>query len=90
MNALVIPLPFVTPEEETLPGHTGYFITERSRFDDAEREESLQQQLEEAPTPDEQERILNAIESHNAEKEADARRAQEEADAKYDEENSRW
>jgi predicted RNA-binding protein YlxR (DUF448 family) len=90
LNAIV--LPFVTPEEEGLEatGRSGFIVTDRSRFADAEREEALQQQLEEAPTPDEQERILAALDAHHAEKEADEKRAQEEADAKYDEENSRW
>lgn len=91
MNALakVIPLPFVTPEEEQLPGHCGYSISERSRFDDAAREEALQQQLTEA-MPEEVKAIQDALDAHHAEVEADARRAQEEADEKYDEENSRW
>lgn len=87
MNALI--LPFATPEETELPGRPGFFITTRSRFADAEREESLQKQLEEA-MPADVEAALNELDAFHAEVEADERRAQEEADAKYDEENSRW
>jgi hypothetical protein len=96
MNAPLPPtwLPFALPDESDvpaeLPSRRGYFVTTRSRIDDMERQASLEAELDSAPTPDEQERILAALDALRAEQEADERRAQEEADAKYDEENARW
>lgn len=89
MNAIV--LPFVTPEEEGLDAvsRSPYLLSIRSRFHDAEREESLLRQIDEA-MPHEVEALLSELDAHRAEVEADEKRAQEEADAKYDEENSRW
>lgn len=91
MNTLVIPLPFVSPEEEGLEScsRPGFTLTTRSRFADVEREESLLRQIDEA-MPHEVEALLSELDAHRAEVEADEKRAQEEADAKYDEENSRW
>lgn len=90
--ATVHHLPFATPEEEGLErvSRAGFSVTERSRIDDMERQASLEAELDSAPTPDEQERILAALDALKAEQEADEKRAQEEADAKYDEENARW
>lgn len=92
MSRLAQILPFATPEEEGLErvSRPAYVVTTRSRIDDMERQAQLESELDDAPTPDEQERILGALDALRAEQEADERRAQEEADAKYDEENSKW
>lgn len=90
MSRLATILPFATPDETELPGRPGYFISSRSRIDDIEAQARLEAELDSAPTPDEQEKILAALDALSAAKEADEKRAQEEADAKYDEENAKW
>lgn len=86
MNVLY--LPYATPDETNeLPGERGYIVTDRSRIADGEREEALLRQLEEAPTPDEQERILNAIDAYQRELEEHER---ERIEAEEREREARW
>lgn len=86
MNVLY--LPYALPDETNeLPGERGYIVTDRSRIADGEREEALLRQLEEAPTPDEQERILNAIDAYQRELEEHEK---ERIEAEEREREARW
>lgn len=87
MNAII--LPFALPGEEGLESASrpGFIVTDRSRIADGEREEALLRQLEEAPTPDEQERILNAIDAYQRELEEHER---ERIEAEEREREARW
>lgn len=86
MNALVIRLPFATPEETELPGRAPYQVTQRSRIGDEEREAALDRAVAEATTPAELAAAWDAIDAYEEERHRDA---EEEANQMSQEEELR-